>query len=127
MQDLNWCNRWTLQDSSWDDACEQVSPSVRSSLEKVLTSLDGSTLTGEECVRLARCKGADLFGLVVAANEIRRRLVGDVISYVVTRNINFTNVCFVGCKFCAFSVGPRDQTAYFLTSEEVGEKSRQAA
>ncbi len=51
--------------------------------------------------------GDDLFGLVVAANELRQRLVGDVVSYVVTRNINFTNVCFVGCKFCAFSVGPR--------------------
>ena len=62
----------------------------------------------------SRTKGLDLFGLVVAANEIRRRLVGDVISYVVTRNINFTNVCFVGCKFCAFSVSPRDETAYFL-------------
>ncbi len=76
---------------------------------------------------LPSSKGADLFGLVVAANEIRRRLAGDVISYVVTRNINFTNVCFVGCKFCAFSVSPRDETAYFLTPEEVGEKSRQAA
>src|SRR5271157_955651 len=127
MQDLNWCNRKTLQENSWHDVCHLVSPAVRSSLEKVLTSLDGSTLTREECVRLARCKGADLFGLVAAANEIRRRLVGDVISYVVTRNINFTNVCFVGCKFCAFSVSPRDHTAYFLTPEEVGEKSRQAA
>jgi FO synthase len=127
MQDLIWCNRWTLQDSSWRDACDRVSPAVRSSLEKVLASLDGGVLSREECIRLARCKGADLFGLVVAANEIRQRLVGDVISYVVTRNINFTNVCFVGCKFCAFSVGPRDQTAYFLTPEEVGEKSRQAA
>jgi len=127
MQDLIWCNRWTLQDSSWRDACDRVSPAVRSSLEKVLASLDGGVLSREECIRLARCKGADLFGLVVAANEIRQHLVGDVISYVVTRNINFTNVCFVGCKFCAFSVGPRDQTAYFLTPEEVGEKSRQAA
>src|SRR5271157_2227905 len=126
MQDLSWCNRWTLQDSSWNAVCEQISPAVRSSLEKVLASLDGGALSPEECVRLARTKGVDLFGLVVAANEIRRRLVGDVISYVVTRNINFTNVCFVGCKFCAFSVAPRDQTAYFLTPEEVGDKSRQA-
>src|SRR5271169_3207612 len=118
MQDLSWCNRTTLQDSSWNDVRELVSSPVRSSLDKVLASLDGGVLTREECVRLARCKGADLLGMVVAANEIRRRLVGDVISYVVTRNINFTNVCFVGCKFCAFSVGPRDQTAYFLTPEE---------
>ena len=69
---------------------------------------------------LANSDGDDLFGLVVAANEMRRRLVGDVVSYVVTRNINFTNVCFVGCKFCAFSVGPRDETAYFLSLDEVG-------
>ena len=127
MLDLNWCNRWTLQDISWDDVCERVSPSVRSSLDKVLASLDGGGLTREECIRLARSKDADLLGVVVAANEIRRRLAGDVISYVATRNINFTNICFVGCKFCAFSVSPRDETAYFLTPEQVGEKSRQAA
>jgi FO synthase len=126
MQPLSWCNPQTLQNSSWNDVCPRVSPTVRPALEKVLASLDGSVLSREECVRLAHCAGDDLFGLVVAANEIRQRLVGDVISYVVTRTINFTNVCFVGCKFCAFSVGSRDQTAYFLTPEEVGEKSREA-
>ena len=74
-----------------------------------MTSQDGGVLSREECLLLAHAEGDDLFGLVVAANELRQRLVGDVISYVVTRNINFTNVCFVGCKFCAFSVGPRDE------------------
>jgi len=126
MQALSWCNRQTLQNSSWADVCQKVSPAVRSALEKVLASLNGSVLGREEYVLLSRSAGDDLFGLVVAADEIRRRLAGDVISYVVTRNINFTNVCFVGCKFCAFSVGPRDQTAYFLTPEDVGEKSREA-
>lgn len=92
-----------------------------------MSSLDGSVLTRDECLTLANATGDDLFALAVAANEVRRRLVGDVISFVVTRNINFTNVCFVGCKFCAFSVGPRDQTAYFLNPEEVGEKAREAA
>jgi FO synthase len=126
MQDLSWCNPQTLQNSSWTGVCPKISPAVRSALERVLESLDGGVLNRDECNLLARATGDDLFGLTVAANEIRRRLVGDVISYVVTRNINFTNVCFVGCKFCAFSVSPRDQTAYFLTPEEVGEKSRQA-
>ena len=102
-------------------------PPCRRPLERVLQSLDGTVLTREECLLLASATGDDLFGLVVAANEIRQPLVGDVISYVVTRNINFTNVCFVGCKFCAFSVAPRDDTAYFLTPEEVGEKAREAA
>lgn len=100
---------------------------MRSALEKVLTTLDGASLTRDQGVLLAHASGDDLFGLAVAANEVRRRLVGDVVSYVITRNINFTNVCFVGCKFCAFSVGPRDQTAYFLTPEDVGEKAREAA
>jgi FO synthase len=124
---LGWCNLQTLQNTSWADVGPKVSPAVRAALERVLQSLDGSVLTRDECMLLASAAGDDLFGLAVAANEIRRQLVGDVISYVVTRNINFTNVCFVGCKFCAFSVAPRDGTAYFLTPEEVGEKARQAA
>jgi 7,8-didemethyl-8-hydroxy-5-deazariboflavin synthase CofH subunit len=127
MQSLKWCNPQTLQNTSWSAVSQQVSPAVRAVLEKVLDSLDGTVLTRDECSLLASVGGDDLFGLAVAANEIRRHLVGDVISYVVTRNINFTNVCFVGCKFCAFSVAPRDGTAYFLTPEEVGEKAREAA
>lgn len=127
MQSLNWCNLHTLQESSWHDVQHSVSRPVRSALEEVLTSLDGGVLSRDQCNLLANTTGVDLFGLAVAANEIRQRLVGDVISYVVTRNINFTNVCFVGCKFCAFSVGPRDQTAYFLSPEEVGAKAREAA
>jgi len=127
MPSLNWCNQNTLSQTSWADVCPRVSPSVQAALEKVLQSLDGTVLTREECLLLASATGDDLFGLAVAANEIRRQLAGDVISYVVTRNINFTNVCYVGCKFCAFSVAPRDGTAYFLTPEEVGEKAREAA
>jgi FO synthase len=126
MEGLSWCNLQTGQGASWDDVRQNVSAAVRSLLEKVLVSLDGCVLSREEAYRLAHTSGDDLLGMAAAADEIRRRLVGEVISYVVTRNINFTNVCFVGCKFCAFSVGSRDQTAYFLTPEQVGEKSRQA-
>jgi FO synthase len=126
MQALSWCDRRTLEQSSWQDVSHLVSAGARSALEKVLTALDGAVLQREECNLLARVTGDDLLGLLVAANEIRRQLVGEVISYVITRNINFTNVCFVGCKFCAFSVGPSDPTAYFLSPEQVGEKSRQA-
>src|ERR1039458_1478848 len=126
MYDISWANQRTLQSMTWDDAQQRVSSPVRTALEKVLSSVDGSALTREECLALAACSGNDLFGLVVAANEVRRQLVGDVVSYVVTRNINFTNVCFVGCKFCAFSVGPRDDTAYFLSLDEVAQKCREA-
>ena len=126
MQGLSWCNRQTLQNTSWDDVSRRVSAAVRAAIEKVMASQDGGALSRDECLLLAECGGDDLFGLVVAANELRQRLVGDVISYVVTRNINFTNVCFVGCKFCAFSVGPRDETAYFLSLDEMGHKCREA-
>jgi FO synthase len=126
MHDIGWANQPTLQSVTWDGAQQHVSLPVRTALEKVLSSLNGSVLTREECLTLASCSGDDLFGLVVAANEVRRQLVGDVVSYVVTRNINFTNVCFVGCKFCAFSVGPRDDTAYFLSLDEVAQKCREA-
>ena len=126
MQNMSWCNRQTLQETTWNDVSRRVSTPVRKAIEKVLASLEGGVLSGEECLALAHCDGDDLFGLVVAANELRQQLAGDVISYVITRNINFTNVCFVGCKFCAFSVGPRDETAYFLSPEEVAQKSREA-
>jgi len=126
MQGLSWCNWQTLQGTTWDDVQQRVSPLVRAAIDKVMTALDGGVLSREECLLLANCEGDDLFGLVVAANQIRRLLVGDTVSYVVTRNINFTNVCFVGCKFCAFSVGPRDETAYFLSLDEVAHKCREA-
>jgi 7,8-didemethyl-8-hydroxy-5-deazariboflavin synthase CofH subunit len=126
MQGLSWCNPQTLQGTTWDDVQRRASIPLRSALDKVLTSLDGGVLSREECLLLANADGDDLFGMVVAANELRQRLVGDVVSYVVTRNINFTNVCFVGCKFCAFSVGPRHETAYFLSLEEMEHKCREA-
>jgi 7,8-didemethyl-8-hydroxy-5-deazariboflavin synthase CofH subunit len=126
MLGLSWCNRPTLQGTTWDDVQRRVSAPVRGAIEKVLESLDGEVLSREESLLLANTDGDDLFGMVVAANELRRRLVGDVISYVITRNINFTNVCFVGCKFCAFSVGPRDETAYFLSLDELAHKCREA-
>jgi len=126
MHDISWANQQTLQHASWDDIKQRVSAPVRAALERVLASLDGGLLTREECLLLADTSGDDLLGLVVAANEVRQRLVGDVVSYVVTRNINFTNVCFVGCKFCAFGVGSHHDTAYFLTLDEVAEKCREA-
>jgi FO synthase len=126
MKDLACWNRRTLQSSTWNGARRNVSLPVRAALEKVLDSLDGGVLARDECLLLANSAGSDLLGLMVAANEVRRRLVGEVVSYVVTRNINFTNICFVGCKFCAFGVGPRDETAYFLSLDEVAHRSQEA-
>jgi 7,8-didemethyl-8-hydroxy-5-deazariboflavin synthase CofH subunit len=110
----------------WSTIAPRLSAGVRDSLENVLEKLDGGTLSREACLALANADHDDLLGLLVAANELRAELAGNLVTYVVNRNINFTNICFVGCKFCAFSRGPREADTYFLTLEEVARKAREA-
>ena len=83
-------------------------------------------LSREQCLSLGNAEGDDLLGLLVAANTLRRELVGNIVTYVVNRNVNFTNICFVGCKFCAFSRGPREADTYFLGPEKVAKKAMEA-
>jgi 7,8-didemethyl-8-hydroxy-5-deazariboflavin synthase CofH subunit len=111
---------------SWDDAAQCASATVREPLERVLECQDGACLTNDERARLAHAEASDLVALLVAANELRRELVGNIVSYVVNRNINFTNICFVGCKFCAFSRGPREADSYFHSLEDMARKAREA-
>jgi FO synthase len=110
----------------WSEISSRLTPNLRSSLERILETQDGSGLSLEESFALANAEGDDLLGLLVAANTLRRELVGNIVTYVVNRNINFTNICFVGCKFCAFSRGPREHDTYFLTLEEIGQRTREA-
>lgn len=111
----------------WSTTAPRLSAFCRGALEQVLTSQDGGTLTREQCLALAYAEGDDLLGLLVAADELRCDLAGNIVSYVVNRNINFTNICFVGCKFCAFSRGPRESDTYFLQPAEVAAKAAEAA
>lgn len=111
----------------WPDVVARISPNLRSALETVLTHQDGAALSREQALLLAYAEGDDLIGLLVAANELRRELAGNIVTYVVNRNINFTNICFVGCKFCAFSRGPRESDTYFLTPDQVAQKAVEAA
>ena len=68
--------------------------------------------------------GAEIDALAALADEVRRERVGDVVHYVVNRNINFTNVCYTGCRFCAFAQRRTDADAYSLSLDEVGEPRR---
>ena len=111
----------------YDTIAPRLSPQVASALTKVLDSRNGALLSHQECLLLAECRGDNLLGLLVAADHLRRTLAGEVITYVVTRNINFTNICFVGCKFCAFSRGANHPEANFLSLEEIACKTREAA
>jgi FO synthase len=110
----------------WSDLAPRISPQSRAALEQVMETLDGGVLTREQCSLLANSKDDDLLGLLVAADALRRELAGNIVTYVVNRNINFTNVCFVGCKFCAFSRGPRESDTYFLSLEQVAQKATEA-
>ncbi len=110
----------------WSEVAVSISPELRAALEYVLASQDGGELSREQCLLLANAEGDDLLGLLVAADMLRRDLVGNLVTYVVNRNINFTNVCFVGCKFCAFSRGPREADSYFHSLETMAQKAVEA-
>jgi len=110
----------------WSDIAPSLTTPVRSSLEKVLETQDGGALSLQDSYTLANSGGDDLLGLLVAANLLRAELVGNIVTYVVNRNINFTNVCFVGCKFCAFSRGPREADSYFHSLDDMARKATEA-
>jgi 7,8-didemethyl-8-hydroxy-5-deazariboflavin synthase CofH subunit len=94
--------------------------------ECLQTALGGGELSFEQGLKLATAEGAALEALVAVADRLRRETVGDAITYVVNRNINFTNVCFVGCSFCGFGRGPGAADAYSLSFEEVVRRAREA-
>jgi 7,8-didemethyl-8-hydroxy-5-deazariboflavin synthase CofH subunit len=86
----------------------------------------GAELSFEQGLLLATADGAALDTLVAVADGMRRETVGDTVTYVVNRNINFTNVCFVGCSFCGFARGAGAADAYSLSAEDVVRKAREA-
>ena len=75
---------------------------------------------------LMTADGADLDAVCRLADELRRDAVGDDVTYVVNRNINFTNVCYTGCRFCAFAQRKTDADAYSLSFEEIQARAREA-
>jgi 7,8-didemethyl-8-hydroxy-5-deazariboflavin synthase CofH subunit len=86
----------------------------------------GADLTFEQGLVLSNAEDSALDALVCTADRLRRETVGDSITYVVNRNINFTNVCFVGCSFCGFGRGPGAPDAYSLSFDEVVRRAREA-
>ena len=100
-----------------------VSSGVRVILER---SLEGDEVSIADGVVLSDARGTDLHALCLVADELRRRQVGERVTYVVNRNINFTNVCIKNCKFCAFARTVRSEQGYFLPHEEVARRVQQA-
>src|SRR5438105_3276983 len=112
-----------LGEISWDCALTAASPNVAGVLEKALA---GNDLSFEEGLLLATVEGKNLLALVKVADELRRRAVGERITYVVNRNLNFTNICIVGCSFCGFGRGADSPDAYFHSTDALLAKSLEA-
>lgn len=89
-------------------------------------ALAGEELTIKEGERLLWAGGPELRALVAVADEVRRRTVGDTVTYVVNRNVNFTNICVGSCKFCAFRRSLGDPNAYVLRPEQIQAKVQEA-
>jgi 7,8-didemethyl-8-hydroxy-5-deazariboflavin synthase CofH subunit len=100
-----------------------VAPDVARALDRALS---GGDVTAEEAELLLGASGRELTALVAAADELRREVAGELVTYVVNRNINFTNVCIKGCGFCAFSRDFREEEGYFLPEEEIVRRAREA-
>src|SRR4029079_726937 len=79
-----------------------------------------------DALALFRAEGASLDALCRVADDLRAEAVGPDVTFVINRNINFTNVCYVGCRFCAFAQREVDAESYTLTLEEVGDRAEEA-
>jgi len=87
---------------------------------------DPAGLTDDDYLALLTCDGVNLEAVAHLADDVRRDVVGEDVTYVVNRNINFTNICYVGCRFCAFAQRKTDADAYTLSLEQVGQRAAEA-
>lgn len=106
---------------------KEIPDLLDSEFEKILEKgMEKGELTIDEGARLLESTGPELESLLKAADKVRKEEVGNVVTYVVNRNINFTNVCKNSCKFCAFRRPADSPEAYTLSKEQVTSKAREA-
>jgi FO synthase len=106
---------------------QNVDPAIGAA---VATAVSGARLNEAEIVRLFAARDADYEHVITAADALRQTVSGETVRYIVNRNINYTNICYYRCKFCAFSKGKTHEalrgTPYDLDLEEVVRRSREA-
>jgi len=106
-----------------DSLFRNADPQVSAILNKALSEKE---ISAEEGLALYDSDGRDFHLVGMVADELRRRRVGNIVTYVVNRNINFTNVCIKQCGFCAFSRDFREEEGYFLPTEEIVRRAKEA-
>jgi FO synthase len=122
----------------WDEVATRIDPAARQGSAaperlrpEVAAALraadrDPAGISDAQALALLDADGAELETLAALADGLRRDVNGDDITYVVTRNINFTNVCYTGCRFCAFAQRRTDADAYTLSLSQVGDRAEEA-
>jgi len=98
-------------------------PVIAKTLDRALSEKE---ISPGEAENLYNAKGLDFHLVGAVADELRKRRVGDIVTYVINRNINFTNVCIKQCGFCAFSRDFREEDGYFLPKEEIVRRATEA-
>ncbi len=106
-----------------DSLFKSADPEISAILSKALSEKE---ISPEEGLALYNSDGADFHLVGMVADELRKRRVGNIVTYVVNRNINFTNVCIKQCGFCAFSRDFREEEGYFLPTEEIVRRAKEA-
>lgn len=89
-------------------------------------ALSEKEISAKDALELYKAQGLDFHLVGLVADELRRRRIGNIVTYVVNRNINFTNVCIKQCGFCAFSRDFREEEGYFLPTEEIVRRAKEA-
>jgi 5-amino-6-(D-ribitylamino)uracil---L-tyrosine 4-hydroxyphenyl transferase len=113
----------TLQIEKLDTLLRNGDPLISETLNRALSEKE---ISEKEAVRLYDADGVDFHLIGMVADELRKRRVGNMVTYVVNRNINFTNVCIKRCGFCAFSRDFREEEGYFLPIEEIVNRAKEA-
>lgn len=119
----------------WESIREQIHQLALRAPERIDTDVlsalrsaerDPAGCTDAEYLALANADGPAMDAVAALADSLRRDAVGDDVTYVVNRNINFTNICYVGCRFCAFAQRKGDADAFSLSTAEVGQRAYEA-
>lgn len=106
-----------------DSLFKTADPVISNILNRALSEKE---ISAKEGLELYNSEGISFHLVGLVADELRRRRVGNIVTYVVNRNINFTNVCIKQCGFCAFSRDFREEEGYFLPTEEIVRRAKEA-
>jgi 5-amino-6-(D-ribitylamino)uracil---L-tyrosine 4-hydroxyphenyl transferase len=108
---------------NFDSIIKDIDPVISGIINKVI---EGNDISESETIELFNSRGLVLNMIVTVANYLCKRKKGDIVTYVINRNINFTNVCIKRCGFCAFSRDFREEEGYYLPIEEILRRAKEA-